>query len=280
MRIAFISDIHSNHVALEACMRRIEEDYIDGIAFLGDYVTDCPYPQKTLRILTHIPEWYKTWFIRGNREDYLLDHRYNTAEQWSFCSQSGSLLYTFEELRGSDLRFFEVMPIGMEIKPEGFPPVSICHGSMQDNRLLFDWQCPIIDEVLEESNTALTICGHMHTPYTYRNGGKTIVNVGSCGLPEHGSPQATMLIAESDGGEWKFEHIFLPFDTERVIAEFDHSGLAKKAPVWSRCAIATLRTGTNCIVPCVERVRTLALETGLPFSEEKLWLQAADELGV
>ena len=116
MRIAAMGDIHSNHIALEACMRWVYQNDIDGIAFLGDYVSDCPYPQKTMQILRNIPPAYKTWFVRGNREDYMLEHRRNLTEGWDYNSQSGSLLYTFENLTGGDLRFFEDMPIGMEIK--------------------------------------------------------------------------------------------------------------------------------------------------------------------
>ena len=115
MRIAAMGDIHSNHIALEACMRWVYQNDIDGIAFLGDYVSDCPYPQKTMQILRNIPPAYKTWFVRGNREDYMLEHRRNLTEGWEYNSQSGSLLYTFENLTGGDLRFFEDMPAAFDM---------------------------------------------------------------------------------------------------------------------------------------------------------------------
>lgn len=38
MNIAVLSDIHGNHIALEACMEYLEKQDIDAYCFLGDYV--------------------------------------------------------------------------------------------------------------------------------------------------------------------------------------------------------------------------------------------------
>ena len=151
MKIAVLGDIHSNYIALEECIKWIYANDIYGIAFLGDYISDCPYPERTMQILRSIPTAYKTWFVRGNREDYMLEHRKNLTEDWSWCSQSGSLLYTYENLSGSDLRFFEDMPIGMEIKLDGYPPFSICHATMQSSSELIFEDSPQAERVMDET---------------------------------------------------------------------------------------------------------------------------------
>ena len=51
MRVAVISDIHGNYKALEAFLSYIEEHSVDAIIGLGDYVTDSPYPQRTLSMI-------------------------------------------------------------------------------------------------------------------------------------------------------------------------------------------------------------------------------------
>lgn len=280
MKIAVLSDIHSNHIALEACMDWIYGHDIDGIAFLGDYVSDCPYPQKTMRILKNIPQEYAAWFVRGNREDYMLDHRRALTEEWSYNSQSGSLLYTYENLTGDDLRFFEGMPIGMEIKLDGYPPFSICHGSMQNNRRLFFGDSPETREVMDEMTTSLLLCGHCHMPYIYTHGSKTIVNVGTVGNPVNGQTSAQFAVVQSDGGEWTPQAVTVPFDTEAVVAEFHESGLFDKANVWSRAYIAALREGRNYNDECVKLVNRMCEERGLPFDCEELWQEAAEILGI
>lgn len=47
-KIIVIADIHSNYAAFEASFNTIEKIKPDGIIFLGDYVTDFPYPQRTM----------------------------------------------------------------------------------------------------------------------------------------------------------------------------------------------------------------------------------------
>lgn len=59
MRIAAFGDIHSNHIALKACMDAAERGGVDGVVFLGDYVSDCACPQKTLSLLREIGSSYR-----------------------------------------------------------------------------------------------------------------------------------------------------------------------------------------------------------------------------
>ena len=51
MDIAVMSDIHSNHVAFERCLSYALVRKIGVFFFLGDYVGDMAYPQKTMDLL-------------------------------------------------------------------------------------------------------------------------------------------------------------------------------------------------------------------------------------
>lgn len=51
MKLAVISDVHGNYKALEAFLAYIGKNPVDGIVCLGDYVTDSPYPQRTMELL-------------------------------------------------------------------------------------------------------------------------------------------------------------------------------------------------------------------------------------
>ena len=51
MKLAVFSDIHSNRVALEACFREAERRRADMWIFLGDYVSDCAFPHRTMELL-------------------------------------------------------------------------------------------------------------------------------------------------------------------------------------------------------------------------------------
>jgi len=82
---------------------------VDEFLFLGDYISDCPYPQKTMKVIYEMREKYRCFFIRGNREDYMLNHRKNPENNWTYCSASGNLLYTYENLSEKDFDFYEKM---------------------------------------------------------------------------------------------------------------------------------------------------------------------------
>lgn len=61
---------------------------------------------------------YKTWAIRGNREQYMIDYR-NKVTGLCYGSQTGSLLYTYKNLTSADIVFFCELPITQTIEIEG-----------------------------------------------------------------------------------------------------------------------------------------------------------------
>ena len=52
MEIAVLADIHSNYVALETCMRFALKRGIRKFLFLGDYIGEMAYPERTGRNMT------------------------------------------------------------------------------------------------------------------------------------------------------------------------------------------------------------------------------------
>ena len=51
MKIGVISDIHSNIIAFNECVKYLEKEGCDEYLFLGDYVSDTPYARETLDYL-------------------------------------------------------------------------------------------------------------------------------------------------------------------------------------------------------------------------------------
>lgn len=102
MNIGVISDIHSNYHGLKACVDHAILQGADRFLFLGDYVSDCAYPQKTMKLLYELKDSYECSFIKGNREEYMLDHRDCIGAGWVMpSSATGSLLYTYEYYQGN-----------------------------------------------------------------------------------------------------------------------------------------------------------------------------------
>ena len=65
MKIAVMSDIHGNYIALQRCLAHALEQNVDAYIFLGDYLGEFPYPQRTLEILYELKQNASCIFIRG-----------------------------------------------------------------------------------------------------------------------------------------------------------------------------------------------------------------------
>lgn len=277
MKLAVLSDIHSNHYALQSCMNRIEEQHVEGILFLGDYVSDCPYPEKTMDLIYDAEDKYKTWFVRGNREDIMIDRMLGKFE---FGRTQASLRYTYEHLRKEDILFFQNLPLTQIVEIEGMPKISMAHGDLYGNKNKLYPDNENMERLLEELEEPFHLCGHTHASFIYIKEGKEIVNPGSVGVPVSGVPKAEIAILESDGQTWKPLLLKVEYDVERMIEEFYSSGLAECAGVWARCVMEELRTGRHYCGECVNLIEKYINETGLDFDEYSLWEKAAKELGI
>lgn len=79
MEIAVLSDIHGNYVALERCITYSLERGIRTFIFLGDYIGELAYPERTMQILYELRKEYQCYFIKGNKEEYWINYREHTA---------------------------------------------------------------------------------------------------------------------------------------------------------------------------------------------------------
>ncbi len=284
MNLAILSDIHSNFAALEACLADKRIQAVDGFIFLGDYVTDCPYPQRTTAIIRRLAKEVPCFLLRGNREDYLLDYEQSDSQDWSYGSNRGSLLYTFENLTKDDLHFYQQLPTNAVLFFHGAPPLTIVHGSATATRELLLPGRENSRAALSECSTALLLCGHSHKQFVFRHNDKQLVNPGSVGLPISEAPGARFAILELQDGIWHPTLHHLPYDQTSLFAAFEESGLLKKARIWSECIMAALRTGKDMAPTCARLARKLASPAqhgdGPEYISEQYWLAAAQQLGV
>ena len=70
MKIAVLSDIHGNHIALKRCMEELKKRDIKKIIFLGDYVGELAYPQKIMMMLRNGTISHGTVLNRANQLYY------------------------------------------------------------------------------------------------------------------------------------------------------------------------------------------------------------------
>lgn len=281
MRLALISDIHGNHVALNAVLEHVRKTGVDGIVFMGDYVTDFPGSHKVLEMVRAAMNEWKCWVLKGNREDYLIDYRHSEIKNWKPGSEIGSRLYAYNDLTEEDLDFIESLPYTMKICPEGTEPFTACHSSPRGCRDPIAFHEEKIAECLELIDTKYMFCGHQHIVRTYCHRDKRAYFAGSVGLCEGIGGYAQFAYIEYKDGQWLPYTETIPYDVETAVSEFETTGLINIGCAWSRGVKYMALTGYDASVEIVRRARILANERNITGSiPEELWQQAASDIGI
>ena len=283
LKIAVLADIHANYVALQKCVDYARERDVTRFIFLGDYVGDLAYPQKTMELIYKMKEQYECYFVKGNKEDYWLDYRTYGEQGWkAYDSTTGCLLYTYQQLTERDMDFFEGMSHAQEVKFTDMPPITICHGSpknvseklLPDNKKCFP--------AIETDKNQLILCGHSHIQGRFEHDGKTILNPGSVGVPFCSNNKTQFLLLEEKAGKWVEEFVSIDYNVERVIDDLYKAGLDKKALGWCRVSEYILKHGDVSHGSVLARAMALCeKEEGnciWPDIPEKYWEQAVSEL--
>lgn len=276
MRLAVFSDVHSNHHALKACLKEAEKQKADGYIFLGDYISDCANPHETMKLIYRAKQETPCWFVRGNREEYVLNH-HNFGSDWANGTTTGSLLYTYEGLTAEDLEFISALPFMQTIDPNGKCPIRICHGSPEKTRDTLRPFSYKIESWLLKIDERVLLSGHTHQPCSAHTMGKLYVNPGAVGVQCTQTVTAKMALLDSDGNTWNETLREVPYDIDAAALEIRESGLLTRAGVWGYAILKQLYTGKNYSLFCVQRAEELA--AGGPVLLEH-WQQAARDFGI
>lgn len=273
MRVAVLSDIHSNYYAFKACYEDAVKCGAEMFIFLGDYVSDLSEPQRTMDLVYEIQSKYPTVCLRGNREGYMLDSEIGRSN-FTRGSKSGSLLFTYEHLRKKDLAFIRVLKISDTIEIEGVR-IEIAHATMDNDRYYFDSNDGRTDDIFSQMKCDYLLTGHSHKQYIQRNAGKTIINPGSVGIPQGGTRNPKYALLDVANGKISCKLLESPYDMTDAIRSQFASSLVDYAKYWAIGILYDIITGEEWVLRLLETVE----KTG-EFHNEEAWKSAALELGM
>lgn len=273
MRVAVLSDIHSNYHAFKACCDDTIKRDVDRFIFLGDYVSDLAEPRRTMDLVYEIQAGYPTVCLRGNREGYMLDCE-SGVSNFARGSKSGSLLFTYDHLQKRDLDFFRELKISDTIDLGGVR-IEIAHAAMGDDRHYFDSNDNCIAEIFQQMKCKYLLTGHSHKQYIKRDSDKTIINPGSVGIPQDGNQYPKYAILEVVDGDVSCVFCEVPYDMADAIHSQFASGLVDYAKYWAIGILYDIITGEEWVLKLLRCVQ----ETD-DFHNEEVWRSAALELGM
>ena len=273
MRVAVLSDIHSNYHAFKACYEDAVKCGTDRFIFLGDYVSDLAEPQRTMDLVYEIGFKYPTVCLRGNREGYMLDCE-SGRSSFTRGSKSGSLLFTYEHLRKKDLEFIRGLKIADTIEIEGVR-IEIAHAAMDNDRYYFDSNDGHTADIFPQMKCDYLLTGHSHKQYIQRYADKTIINPGSVGIPQGGTQNPKYALLDIENGSISCQLREVPYDMTDAIRSQFASGLVDYAKYWAIGILYDIITGEEWVLKLLETVE----KTG-DFANEETWRSSAMGMGM
>lgn len=279
IKIAVMADIHSNYEAFKVCVEDAINRGVEEFVFLGDYLGDMAQPQKTLQLLYNLMEKYPCTCIRGNKEEYWINHRRNKSQVWTSGNTStGMLKYNYDRLSESDIDFFESMPISKIVHRDGFKDFTICHGSPFKVNQSMREDYGNIDELMKDIPTDLIICGHFHIQTDYIRMGKRIINPGAVGVSLHKNGKACYMILHGEDGTWSPEFISLNYDRLKTLQTMKDEKLDIIAPSWYKITHHLISTGEVSHAVVVNEVMEIYGDKDCKLSDipDEVWDMAMD----
>lgn len=179
-RIALISDIHANEIALARVLEDIRTVGVDQIACLGDVATLGPKPHQVLEMVKSSCDF----FILGNHDEYLFD----TGSLYEHTS-SPVIVQAVEQCRGevspSEIAFVKSFAHQLSVPIAGAGSLLLFHGSPASNNcdLLAETSEAELAQQLAGQTATVMAGGHTHVQMLRQHRGRLLVNPGSVGLP-------------------------------------------------------------------------------------------------
>jgi predicted phosphodiesterase len=223
VRVAILSDIHGNAVALEACLADLAAaGGADRIVAAGDLCMDGPRPRKVLRRLKEAG----AHVVRGNTDRMIaLDDpaTYDEEDRQAIMWQRGAL--------GQDwVAWLGAAPMTVVIGNDA-AGLLITHATpKRDDEHIWPDASDAQLEALTEGVTQHTMAfGHLHVPYVRMWRDRMFVNVASAGLPKDGDSRAHYVILTQQSGGWSVRSRRVAFDVDKVERQIRKSGMPNVA---------------------------------------------------
>lgn len=180
MRIALISDIHGNLVALDTVLADIAREKVDQIVCLGDIATLGPKPREVLQRVKDL----NCPCVMGNHDHYLLDSsilRDYMDAPWF----AESVAWCAEQLQEEDFQFLRTFQPLHEITLDQSHKLLCFHGSPKSNTDIILAMTPPtnVDELLGGYRATVMVGGHTHMQMMRQHKGIMLINAGSVGMP-------------------------------------------------------------------------------------------------
>jgi putative phosphoesterase len=180
MRLAIISDIHGNLVALEAVLADISKVNCDQIICLGDVIEDGPNPRECLHRIFE----FGCETVMGNTDERMLKFHGLTSDLSVESVSYQRNFWSANQLDHADCELIKKFKPFLKLELGGLKLIAY-HGSPQSNTdpIVQSTTGAELEVFFADHSADLFVGGHTHRPFCINHFEARVVNPGSVGLP-------------------------------------------------------------------------------------------------
>lgn len=287
IKVAILSDIHGNCVALNEVIKDARNNKVDEFLILGDVVNDLPFGNETLEIVKGLTNKV----IKGNKEQYLIEYDQNRYD-WKNI-QFRTVKFMYNELTKDNLEYIKNLPYCMSVEYEGVK-LLIAHASPKSlEEQLHQFDRKNLNYYTENLDADALIFGHTHDKmwYEYIND-KLVINAGCLGVSPYYNSLAEYVILDISNG--KINNIDLrhvKYDLEIIKQKIIDSGILNEDKVLMNLSFCGINGNGIVRDNFFEEAKELMLErngkwykddaTGIftyfKLFDDDIWLSLADK---
>jgi putative phosphoesterase len=221
MRVAVISDIHGNKLALDAVLQDLaQQASIDQIVIAGDLCLNGPYPREVLETLQAL----QCPVLQGNVDAEVVTEKVRRGHK-----KQSVIAWTRQQIGPDGIQYLATLPFShLVTNPEGSDLLVVHANPLNQDDAIFptspDSKLEYLLGKLPPTVGALAF-GHYHVAYSRRWHHILLVDVGSCGLPRDEDLRAAYAILTWKDNVWQAEHRRIPYDVARAVEQLKQSGI-------------------------------------------------------
>ena len=238
MRIALISDIHGNYIALQTVLADIARQDVNQIVCLGDVAANGPQPVPVVRRVRELG----CPVVRGNTDEWFLVPQTYDPNSEKERRLMAVLDWEMQQFSSADLEFMCAFQPRVQIPLERDQTLLCFHGSPQSNTdvILATTPDDELQSRLGDFRAAVMAGGHTHQQMLRRFREARVVNPGSVGMPMerdalgqlHRPPWGEYAIVDSRGENIAIEFRRVALDVSAIVRHARESGMPH-GEVWA-----------------------------------------------
>lgn len=223
MRIAILSDIHSNYEALTKALSLVEDEQVDEIYCLGDIVGYGARPNECVELI----RTRASQIVLGNHDLAAVD----TSEARYFTRHGRTAVeWTNKILTEENAAYLSKLPYRIETEL-----ITLVHANPAAPE---QWEYIVnledTEPQFEHFRSSLCFIGHSHIPFVcgedlktfeVTQGTRFLINVGSVGQPRDGNPQLSFGLLNTEA--WTYRNIRADYDIKNAAQAILDNGLPR-----------------------------------------------------